>query len=197
MKSTQSIASLKNVDIYLIDQLLRGTLNSELSVLDAGCGTGRNLVALHQLGFDINGFDPQAEIIKYLQFNFPAVSQRLKVSNIENYQATQQFDYVICNAVLHFADSHEHFEFMFNKLVELMHVNGILFIRMTSNFATANDFHQNEQGVAILPDGSTRYLLTAPMLEKVMKKHQLQFIDPLKTVNVADLRCMSTIVLRK
>ena len=45
------------IDIYLFDQLLRGRIVRGMRVLDAGCGSGRNLVYLLQNGFDVSAVD--------------------------------------------------------------------------------------------------------------------------------------------
>ena len=44
-----------DIDIYLFDQLLRGRIAPGMRVLDAGCGTGRNLVYLLKHGYEIAG----------------------------------------------------------------------------------------------------------------------------------------------
>jgi SAM-dependent methyltransferase len=46
-----------NIDIYLFDQLLKGRFDDCKTVLDAGCGSGRNLVYFLQNGFDVYGVD--------------------------------------------------------------------------------------------------------------------------------------------
>ncbi|MFF0830953.1 hypothetical protein ACFYU8_29590 [Brevibacillus sp. NPDC003359] len=33
-----------DMDIYLFDQLLKGRVTKDMRILDAGCGSGRNLV---------------------------------------------------------------------------------------------------------------------------------------------------------
>ncbi len=38
------------IDIYLFDQLMKGRIVPGMRVLDAGCGTGRNLAYLLQSG---------------------------------------------------------------------------------------------------------------------------------------------------
>jgi len=50
------------IDIYLFDQLLRGRIMPGMRILDAGCGSGRNLVYLLREGFEVCGADsdPQA-----------------------------------------------------------------------------------------------------------------------------------------
>jgi 2-polyprenyl-3-methyl-5-hydroxy-6-metoxy-1,4-benzoquinol methylase len=42
-----------DIDVYLFDQLLRGRIVSGMQVLDAGCGSGRNLIFLMRAGFDV------------------------------------------------------------------------------------------------------------------------------------------------
>jgi SAM-dependent methyltransferase len=46
------------IDIYLFDQLLRGRIAPGLRVLDAGCGSGRNLVYLLRSGYEVFAADP-------------------------------------------------------------------------------------------------------------------------------------------
>lgn len=48
-----------------------------------------------------------------------------------------------------------------------------------------------------IPDGSMRFLLTKPLLEDCMHQFNLSFLEPIKTVNVDDVRCMSTLMLQK
>jgi tellurite methyltransferase len=44
--------SFTGIDIYLFDQLLRGGISPDMRILDAGCGSGRNLAPLLRLGFE-------------------------------------------------------------------------------------------------------------------------------------------------
>ena len=48
-----------------------------------------------------------------------------------------------------------------------------------------------------LPDGSDRYLVDAPMLERLTRELGGEMLDPLKTTVVQDQRCMTTWVMRK
>ena len=49
------------IDIYLFDQLLRGRIRHEMRVLEAGCGSGRNLLYLLQAGYDVAAVDSDSE----------------------------------------------------------------------------------------------------------------------------------------
>ena len=46
------------IDVYLFDQLLRGRIRPGMSVLDAGCGGGRNLVFLLREAYEVYAVDP-------------------------------------------------------------------------------------------------------------------------------------------
>src|SRR3979490_2698727 len=45
------------VDIYLFDQLLKERIVPGMRILDAGCGSGRNLFFLLKSGFEVFGVD--------------------------------------------------------------------------------------------------------------------------------------------
>src|SRR2546423_14021824 len=52
-----------DIDIYVFDQLLRGRITPRMTVLDAGCGSGRNLVYLLRSGYDLLGVDEDSTAI--------------------------------------------------------------------------------------------------------------------------------------
>jgi hypothetical protein len=68
---------------------------------------------------------------------------------------------------------------------------------MTSDIGIEDKVQPAGDGVYDIPDGSRRFLLTRDLLADVMRKNGLSFLEPLKTVNVNDIRCMSTVVLRR
>ncbi|MDG1332634.1 MAG: class I SAM-dependent methyltransferase [Crocinitomicaceae bacterium] len=192
----KELESLRGIDVYLIDQLLKGRVNSESKILDAGCGSGRNIHYLIENNLNVSGVDANAEVIHQLRENYPKTKHRFHYSTLEDFTSSDRFDFVICNAVLHFARDHEHFSKMFASLISLLSKNGILFIRMTSDIGL--DLHQNgRDGVFDLSDGSERYLITRERINELLKEYDLSLIEPVKTVKVEELRSMSTIVLTK
>ena len=48
------------IDIYLFDQLLRGRIAPGMTIFDAGCGEGRNLVFFLNQDYDVSAVDPDA-----------------------------------------------------------------------------------------------------------------------------------------
>lgn len=190
------VKHLHGIDIYLLDQLMKGRISDSSKILDAGCGTGRNSLALERFGCkEITAIDSNETAIDNLGQLSSNIS--ISLSNIEEFTTEEKFDFIICNAVLHFAESHNHFHAMIHSLCNCMHSDTILFIRMTSNFAISSTFQVDENGVANLGDGSQRYLLDNTRIDELKSKHYLKLIEPLKTVNVDNLRCMSTLILQK
>src|SRR5580704_4414565 len=53
------------IDIYLFDQLLRGRIRPGMRVLDAGCGSGRNLVYFLREGYEVFGVDTDPNAVDY------------------------------------------------------------------------------------------------------------------------------------
>ncbi|MEO7312133.1 MAG: class I SAM-dependent methyltransferase [Chitinophagaceae bacterium] len=200
MKNHLQLQSLLgNTDIYLIDQILKDRYTAKDIILDAGCGGGRNLHWFLQNAIIIYGADINDAAIEQLKEHYPSVpKERFVVAPVENLPfADNYFDHIISSAVLHFAGSKKQFLEMFAEMIRVLKPNGSLFIRMTSDIGIESLVTEIQNGVFDIPDGSVRFLLTRQLLALLMKKHLLAFIEPLKTVNVDDVRCMSTLVLRK
>ena len=127
-----------------------------------------------------------------------ANSSTIREENIEEMQFEDNyFDLVICSAVLHFAKDDAHFEAMFKALLRVLKAGGNLFIRMASAIGIEDRIVALGNGSFSLPDGSVRYLLRRNHLEEIFERHKVAYVEPIKTVNVADQRCMSTLILRK
>ena len=188
-----------NTDIYLLDQIMKGRYNGGDKILDAGCGGGRNLIWFLKNEMEIYGIDKDEDAINYLKAqNNHLNKERFLVADMTHIPFENNFfDHVISSAVLHFAKSVSHFKEMMNEMVRVLKPRGSLFIRMTSNIGIENKVVPVGNGVYHIPDGSSRFLLTPLLLEEITEENNLAFIEPLKTVNVENVRCMSTLVLEK
>ena len=196
MQPKQLNEVLQNIDIYLLDQILKGRIFSNMKILDVGCGTGRNSAYLINEKFDLIGIDSDKQKINRLQEKFP--ENNFFVSDVKKMPFKEvQFDYIICNAVLHFAENTNDFFKMLTELFRVLKPKGTLFIRMTSDIGIENKVKEIKDGVYKIPDGSTRFLLTKKVLKTFKQNFKFDFIEPLKTVNVNDLRCMTTLVIKK
>ncbi len=189
---------IEHIDIYLLDQILKGRYDISENILDAGCGMGRNLRWFYHNSYPVFGVDVNESHIKYVKENHSRRKDHFFVSKIEALQfEAGTFHHVICNAVLHFAKNESHFLEMFSELLRVLKTNGTLFVRVASCFGIESKIKETANGIYKLPDGSERFLLTKPLLNKVLASHSLEFIEPIKTTNVEDLRCMTTLMLKK
>src|SRR5215212_8518924 len=109
MTTTDLREEFGQIDIYLFDQLLRGRIAPGMRILDAGCGSGRNLVYLLREGYEVFGVDadPRAveatrHIAASLAPGLPA--ENFRVESIEGMSFPDGFaDVVLSSAILHFA----------------------------------------------------------------------------------------------
>jgi SAM-dependent methyltransferase len=197
------IEQFGNIDIYLFDQILRGRLLKGMKVLDAGCGSGRNLVYLLRAGYDVFGVDadPQAiastrQLAAMLAPNLPAGNFHNEA--IENISFLDAFaDFVISSAVLHFARTDEEFDGMLQGTWRVLKPGGLLFCRLASSIGMENQVHHVAGRRFLLPDGTERYLVDESFLCRRTADLGGRLLDPLKTTIVQNQRCMTTWVVRK
>ena len=64
--NTQIQKLLGQTDIYLLDQIMKGRYSAADKILDAGCGTGRNMHWFLQNNFEVYAIDTNEEIINQL-----------------------------------------------------------------------------------------------------------------------------------
>ena len=99
--------------------------------------------------------------------------------------------------MLHFAENKSDFKAMFSELIRVLKTHGSLFIRVASTFGIEDKLIPVSKGIYTLPDGTTRFLLTKSLLKDIVENPKLILLEPVKTVNVNDLRCMTTLVIQK
>ena len=191
------------IDIYLFDQLLRGRLQPGMRVLDAGCGSGRNLVYLLRSGYEVFGADTDVDAIEAVRVLAATVAPELPGANfraeaVEEMSFPDAFaDVVLSSAVLHFARDDRHFEAMVAEMWRVLKPGGMLFCRLASAIGMETRVRQTVGRRFLLPDGSERYLVDEALLVELTRRLGGAFLDPLKTTIVQNQRCMTTWVVRK
>lgn len=187
------------MDIYLVDQVMKGRYKQGDTILDAGCGEGRNLTWFLQQGFKIYGIDKHEQSILNLKQVYSSLpSDRWQVSGLDKTTFDDNFfNHIICSAVLHFSESKEQFFNMLNEMLRILAPGGSLFIRMATDIGIEKLVKPVSAEQYLLPDGSVRFLLTRQLLQQVLQQLPVVLSEPFKTVNVDDQRCMSTILLQK
>jgi SAM-dependent methyltransferase len=180
------------IDIYLFDQILRGRIRPGMRILDAGCGSGRNLVYFLNEGYEVFGVDADARGVQAL----PAGNFRNE--NIEDMSCPDAFaDVVISSAVLHFARDDNHFRAMLQGKWRVLKPGGLLFCRLASSIGIESQITNAGGRRFLLPDGSERYLVDEDLLMRLTKDLGGRLLDPLKTTVVQNQRSMTTWIVRK
>ena len=191
------------IDIYLFDQLLKGRVSAGMRILDAGCGSGRNLVYFLRAGYDVYAADADPQALESVRSLARLLAPALPASNFRA-EAVEQMsfedacaDLVISNTVLHFARDDAHFESMLQGCWRVLKPGGLFFCRLGSSIGMESQIEHVRGRRYRSPDGSERYLVDEALLGSAATRLGAELADPLKTTIVQNQRSMTTWVLRK
>jgi tellurite methyltransferase len=188
-----------NIDIYLFDQILRGRIAPGMRIFDAGCGSGRNLVYLARMGYEVFGVDadPQAvQMTRRVASMLPAENFRVEAIEANSFPDGVA-DVAISSAVLHFASDEDCFAAMLRATWRVLRPGGLLFCRLASTIGIEHQARPLGGRRFLLPDGSERYLVDEAILMEWTENLGGELADPLKTTVVQNQRSMTTWVVRK
>jgi ubiquinone/menaquinone biosynthesis C-methylase UbiE len=195
--------SFGNIDIYIFDQLLKGRFDNCKSVLDVGCGYGRNVVYFLKNDFDVFGVDADAGTIESVRELARQLSAKTSPANFVIAKAEEMpyedasFDLVICSAVLHFAKNKTHFDQMLRSVWRVLKPGGFFFARLASDIGIEHMVKSKDNGRYLLPDGTTRYLVNHDTLVYYTCELNGELYEPIKTTIVDNLRAMTTWCMKK
>lgn len=207
------------IDIYLLDQLLKGRIRRGMRVFDAGAGSGRNVQYLMRAGLDVAATDrdpgAMAALVGLAERLAPDLPHtNFRVDLLEDLdEPPASADVVVCCAVLHFARDEAHFRAMLDGAWRVLKTGGLFFARLASTVgveglvrafgpevggpptdASAPSGRPGRYGLA---DGTERFLVDEAYLVAQSQRLGGALVDPLKTTVVHGQRAMTTWVLRK
>ncbi|MEM6631289.1 MAG: class I SAM-dependent methyltransferase [Bacteroidota bacterium] len=195
---------LGRMDVYLLDQMLKGNIDLSQPILDAGCGGGRNTVYFMRMKAEVYGIDQNSEAIEAIRqlaqhLDYPHLD-RFSVRSI--YQTSFPdafFGTVICNAVLHFCSDKTYFDKAVRECWRILQPEGILFIRTASLEGMEGKVKpiRNKQGWYALPDGTERFLVDTKELVALSEQLEGNLYQPLRSVLLHEMRSMCTWCLQK
>jgi len=191
------------IDVYLFDQLLKGRFDPRMRILDAGCGSGRNLVHFMREGFDVCGVDVSPEAIAHVRSLARALAPRLPEENFRREPVEkmsfedESFDAVLSSAVLHFARDEAQWLALMREMWRVLKPGGIFFARLAST-AGVESYVEHLGGRRYRLRGGVEWLLSDErMLRETTDSLRGELIEPLKTVVVHGARAMSVWCVRK
>lgn len=172
-----------NIDLFLLDQLLKGNFSGRRVLLDAGCGEGRNLKYFISQDFKVHGIDTSPAAIRMAEMVYKK-GATFKEGAIEDQPFSEStFESILCINVLHHCQNEQQFIKMWEALVKMLKSGGILFIRtlVKSEDPVKNDY----------------FLLPETLLENLVMQYKLHYIEPLKKEVMSDGKALGVIVLTK
>src|SRR5487761_1072373 len=164
------------IDIYLFDQLLKGRIATGMRILDAGCGSGRNLVYLLREGYEVFAADADAGQVERVRRMAQTLAPSLAASNLRAEPVEQLSfedgcaDVVLSSAVLHFARDDAHFDAMLRGCWRVLKPGGLFFCRLASSIGMENRMQPIEGRRYRLPDGSERYVVDEALLGSLTER---------------------------
>jgi SAM-dependent methyltransferase len=191
-----------DIDIYLFDQLARGRFDHRPRVLDAGCGSGRNLRFFLQHRFDVRAVDADLSAIAAVRQLAAVLNPAIPPGHIHHgpldslpWEAGST-DAVISSAVLHFARDEREFAAMIREMWRVLAPGGLFFARLATSIGLERHL-ASATGRMRLPDGTDRFVVDERTLLEWTSTLGGTLVDPIKTTNVQNVRCMTTWVLEK
>lgn len=187
-----------DMDLMLMDALLRGIVPYPGPVLDAGCGAGRNLLYFLQQGYEVSAIDRSASDVQLVNYLCRSLGKAECAAEglLENMPyAEGSFGFVMCARVLHFAKTEAHFWAMMNELRRVAAPQAVLYLVMDSLMGMESKVQAVDRDHWQFPDGSLRFLLTEQLQSDLLKNWE-PLVDP-RTVIYDGKHGETTLLLRK
>ena len=186
-----------DMDLFLMDSLLKGHLPNSGSVLDLGCGEGRNAVFFIRNGYHYVGVDKDTSKLRLLEY----VTSTLTGSKadfmsiaIEDLELKSSYDIIICSRVLHFVQSRSEFDMHWAKIVEATAPGSTVYLSMDS-VVDSSEAKKHKNGNFEFPDGRVSFALTNELYKEM--KQSFNEVEPLRTLTHHQARTQSFMLLRR
>lgn len=189
---------LGNIDVFLLDQILKGRFEQAGRILDAGCGEGRNLTYFISNGYDVWGIDSNPTALQMLRMIGRSLHTNFDREKFIEADITEipfpprSFDAIICTAVLHFLPSEEAFFTALDEMMKVLRKGGFLLISMISNIHNRDSTVSTEEHPQ-----SDRLFLTETLYTTLLLRYKLQEIEPVKTVVAGNAQATTYMILKK
>ncbi|MEM6735448.1 MAG: methyltransferase domain-containing protein [Bacteroidota bacterium] len=186
-----------DMDLFLIDAILKGKIPQEGKVLDIGCGEGRNGIFFINEEYEYLGIDQNASrisLIDYLSKSSKTAIARFQVGRMQEIDLSEEFDVIICSRILHFAENEQDFQLIWRNIVQHLNTQGVLYFSMDSAMI-GQEVKAKGNGKYEFQDGHISYALNPSLYEYMLKG--FSELEYLKTVIYNNKRINSFGLLRK
>ncbi len=136
-------------------------------VLDIGCGSGRDLRALLDLGYDAYGIEPVESFRNLAIARYPQLAPRIQSGHLPEVKTFEPFDGVLCSAVLMHVPAGEQLE-AFVNLRDVLNVGGRLLLSIPASRDDLDANYRDSEGRLFLPLEVDRVRLIAEQLGLVL-----------------------------
>ena len=126
---TSRVRIWNNVKLFL------SNYNENDTLLDCGCGNGKNMIYANNLGYNCDGYDISKKLLDI------CISKNLNVyySDVLNMNLDKKYDKIISIAVLHHLETFDEQVLAINNLLKCLKDNGILLVSFWSKEKKFND----------------------------------------------------------
>lgn len=190
-----------DIDLELLDLILKGNFSSVKKILDVGCGEGRNLIYFFQRDFDVYAIDTDqssVDLVKYMARSFGKDPQKiLQRSIFEDHTDIARMDAIICSRVLHFCENEKEFLNGWKNIIQILKPGGLLYFSSDSMIGFQDHVSKLSDHKYQFTDGSVRFLLSTELLSKMDVSDSFEYLSPVKTIHYADQHAQSILCLKK
>lgn len=152
---------MRDITKSLLDKYL--PKNKKIKILDAGCGTGRNIIFLNKYG-NVFGFDISSEAIKYCRLRGLKNIKRASIDKIP--YKSNSFDLVTCFDVLGQIEV-KNIKNAINEFRRVLKPGGILLVRIA-----AYDWLRGSHDIAV----HTKHRFERSELKNIMTKSKFKTV---------------------
>jgi 2-polyprenyl-3-methyl-5-hydroxy-6-metoxy-1,4-benzoquinol methylase len=126
---TSRVRIWNNVKLFL------SNYNENDTLLDCGCGNGKNMIYANNLGYNCDGYDISKKLLDI------CISKNLNVyySDVLNMNLDKKYDKIISIAVLHHLETFDEQVLAINNLLKCLKDNGTLLVSFWSKEKKFND----------------------------------------------------------
>ena len=142
-------------------------------LLELGCGDGRDLKLFIENGFDVSAVDIATKSIEKLKEKF-GNKANISCQDIKNLDfANNSFDIIYAHLTLHYFTDKDT-SYIFNKIYDLLKINGIFFVKCKSNKdRLCNDSQGKKIADNIYFRGHIRHFFSLDYLKSKLNKFNI------------------------